>query len=166
MSLAICPGSFDPITLGHIDVIKRAARLFDRVVVVVMVNVDKTPNFTVDERVDFLRRSTKDLQNVSVDKYTGLLADYAVEKQASAVVKGLRAITDFEYEFQMALTNMRLAPGVETVFLPTRIGNMFLSSSMVRQVARYGGDISGFVPACVAEDIAKKLCGKVCIDED
>ena len=160
MSLAICPGSFDPVTLGHLDVIKRASALFDRVIVVIMVNPVKTPAFTVEERMDFIRRATAGIPNVEVESYTGLLADYSARKGATAVVKGLRVMSDFEYEFQMALTNMSLNPGTETVFLPASIDCMFLSSSMVREVARYGRDISAFVPAEIAGDIQKKLCGK------
>lgn len=157
MTLAVCPGSFDPVTLGHYDVIKRAAALFDRVIVVVMVNPAKRPTFTVEERVDLLKRSMSGLANVEVDAYMGLLADYLQLKKATAVVKGLRVMSDFEYEFQMALTNMSLAPETQTIFLPTSIDCMFLSSSMVREVARHGRDISNFVPAEVAEDIAAKL---------
>lgn len=157
MTLAVCPGSFDPVTLGHYDVIKRAAALFDRVIVVVMVNPAKRPTFTVEERVDLLKRSMSGLANVEVDAYMGLLADYLQLKKATAVVKGLRVMSDFEYEFQMALTNMSLAPETQTIFLPTSIDCMFLSSSMVREVARHGRDISNFVPAEVAEEIAAKL---------
>jgi len=160
MTVAICPGSFDPITLGHLDVIKRAAFLFDKVIVVVMLNASKKPTFTVEERVDFLCRSTKGIENVEVDTYGGLLADYTELKNATAVVKGLRVMSDFEYEFQMALTNMSLSPKTETIFLPSSIECMFLSSSMVREVAIHGRDISGFVPADIAADITKKLYGK------
>ena len=160
MSLAICPGSFDPVTLGHLDVIKRAASLFDKVIVVIMVNPAKTPAFTVEERVDFIRRATVSLPNVEVDSCTGLLADYSARRGATAIVKGLRVMSDFEYEFQMALTNISLNPGTETIFLPASIDCMFLSSSMVREVAHYGRDISTFVPPEIAGDIQKKLCGK------
>lgn len=158
MSLAICPGSFDPITLGHLDVIRRAAGLFEHVIVVVMVNSSKAPAFTVAERVDFIRKSTHSLKNVEVDCFSGLLADYTSAKRATAIVKGLRVMSDFEYEFQMALTNRSLDPGTETVFLPASSDCMFLSSSMVREVARHGRDISGFVPEEVAQDIQAKLC--------
>lgn len=162
MSLAICPGSFDPVTLGHIDVIRRASALFDKVIVVAMFNASKNYAFTLEERADFLMRATSGFENVEVDTYKGLLADYTQEMDATAVVKGLRVMSDFEYEFQMALTNMSLNPNTETVFLPTSIDCMFLSSSMVREVARHGRDISAFVPKEIAEDIQKKLC---CIDE-
>ena len=158
MTLAICPGSFDPITLGHLDVIKRAASLFDKVVVVVMVNASKMPAFTIEERVDFIRRSIRDLPGVEVDTYAGLLADYAAKKDADAIVKGLRVMSDFEYEFQMALTNMSLNPRTETIFLPASTDCMFLSSSMVKEVARHGRDVSRFVPFEIAQDILTKLC--------
>jgi pantetheine-phosphate adenylyltransferase len=160
MTVAICPGSFDPVTLGHLDIIRRAASLFDKLIVVVMVNTTKKPSFTVEERVDFLTRSIKGIDNVEIDTYTGLLADYAKLKNATAVVKGLRVMSDFEYEFQMALTNRSLTPGTETIFLPSSIECMFLSSSMVREVARHGRDISDFVPADIARDISSKLYGK------
>lgn len=157
MTLAICPGSFDPITLGHIDVIRRASALFDRVIVVVMINSLKKPAFTVDERIDFIKRSTSDIKNIQLDQYSGLLADYAEMKKATAVVRGLRIMSDFEYEFQMSLTNNFLNPNTETIFLPASINCMFLSSSMVREVARYGRDISEFVPKEIAGDIRSKL---------
>ena len=157
LTLAICPGSFDPITLGHIDVIRRASALFDRVIVVVMINSLKKPTFTVDERIDFIKRSTSDIKNIQLDQYSGLLADYAEMKKATAVVRGLRIMSDFEYEFQMSLTNNFLNPNTETIFLPASINCMFLSSSMVREVARYGRDISEFVPKEIAGDIRSKL---------
>ncbi len=157
MSLAICPGSFDPLTLGHLDIIRRAASMFDRVITVVMVNPGKTPAFTVEERRDFIRRSVAGFHNVEVDSYDGLLADYCTEKQATAVVRGLRVMSDFEYEFQMALTNNMLHSETETIFLPASHEYMFLSSSVVREVARYGRDISAFVPPAIAADIQAKL---------
>ena len=158
MTIAICPGSFDPVTKGHIDVIKRASVLFDKVIVVVMVNRTKSPTFTAKERADLLTRAVSDIKNVETDTYDGLLADYAMQKQATAIVKGLRVMSDFEYEFQMALTNMSLAPGIETIFLPTSVECMFLSSSMVREVARHGRDIAPFVPDGLAKDISARLC--------
>ncbi len=156
MKLAICPGSFDPVTCGHINIISRAANMFDRVIVLAMVNKDKHPLFSQEERVDLLKRATASFGNVEVDSFNGLLADYAREKNASVIVKGLRAMSDFEYEFQMALTNRKLNPTVETVFLTTNAEYMYLSSSLVKQVASLGGDISEFVPACIIKDILKK----------
>lgn len=157
MKIAICPGSFDPVTLGHMDIISRACKIFDKVIVAVPVNPDKRASFTVEERMEMLRIATEGM-NVEVDCVQGLLADYANQKNATAIVKGLRAISDFEYEFQMALTNKKLNPEVETMFLPTNMENMFLSSSMVKQVAGFGGDISHFVPACLLDRINERLC--------
>ena len=157
---AICPGSFDPVTLGHIDIIKRACSTFESVIVVVMYNSAKTASFTAEERVAMIKKSTADIPNVSVEAYDGLLADYAREKNAKAIVKGLRAVSDFEYEFQMALTNKKLNPDAETVFFTTRAENMYLSSSVVREVARMGGDISDFVPECVKQEIIERLSKK------
>ena len=157
MSVAIYPGSFDPVTLGHMDIISRACKIFDKVIVAVPVNPDKRASFTVEERMEMLRKATQGM-NVEVDCVKGLLADYAKEKQAVAIVKGLRAMTDFEYEFQMALTNKKLNPEVETMFLPTSMENMFLSSSMVKQIAGFGGDISHFVPECLLDTINERLC--------
>ena len=153
----ICPGSFDPVTLGHIDIISRAAKMFDKVIVAVLINMDKVPSFTIDERILFIKEAVADLDNVEVVGFDGLLADYARERNATAVVKGLRAVTDFEYEFQMALTNKELNPGLETVFLTTEARYMFLSSSMVKQVASWGGDISNFVPKCLHQKITMRL---------
>ncbi len=157
MRLAICPGSFDPVTNGHLDVIQRAARLFDQVVVLVAVNAGKHAMFTAEERCEMLCRATAHLSNVEVAAYNGLLADYARERNAAAIVKGLRAMSDFEYEFQMALTNRKLNDEVETVFLTTSTEYMYLSSSLVKEVARLGGDISEFVPPCVVNDILNKV---------
>lgn len=154
---AICPGSFDPITNGHLDIIKRACGMFDRVIVLVLPNASKQANFTVEERLDFIRRSVKELPNVEVDFYDGLLAQYAEKSKATVIVKGLRAVSDFEYEFQMALTNKKLNPKVDTVFIPANDKNMYLSSSIVRQVASMGGSVSGFVPADIENEIFSKL---------
>ena len=156
MKLAICPGSFDPVTCGHLDIISRAAAMFDKVIVVVMVNNNKHPLFSQEERVELLKRATASMPNVEVDSYGGMLAEYAREKQATVIVKGLRAMSDFEYEFQMALTNRKLNPAVETVFLTTNAEYMYLSSSLVKQVASLGGDIQEFVPACIMKDILQK----------
>lgn len=157
MKIAICPGSFDPVTNGHLDIIQRASRLFDKVIVAVMTNTSKTPVFTQAERVELIRRCVADIPNVEVEQFGGLLADYVRERKATAIVKGLRAMSDFEYEFQMALTNRKLCEQAETVFLTTSAQYMYLSSSLVRQVAAFGGDISDFVPACIAPDIIKRI---------
>ena len=157
MKIAVCPGSFDPVTLGHVDIIRRAARMFDRVVVVVMTNVSKQPLFTKEERMDLIRRAVADIPNVEVDWNDGLLADYMRDKHADVIIKGLRALSDFEYEFQMALTNRQLNPDVETAFLTTTAEHMYLSSSLVKQVALFNGDISGFVPACILDAISRQF---------
>lgn len=159
MKIAICPGSFDPVTKGHLDIISRASKLFDRVIVVVMSNTAKSPLFQQVERMELLQRAINaaDIDNVMVDCYDGLLADYVKMRNATAIVKGLRAMSDFEYEFQMALTNRKIYPEAETVFLTTAAENMYLSSSLVKQVAQLGGDISDFVPACILPDITKKF---------
>ncbi len=159
MRLAICPGSFDPVTLGHLDIITRASKLFDNVIVVVMSNAAKSPLFSQVERMELLRKAIVEagITNVSVDCYDGLLADYAKLRKATAIVKGLRAVSDFEYEFQMALTNRKMYPEAETVFLTTAAENLYLSSSLVKQVARLDGDISDFVPACILPEIKEKL---------
>lgn len=159
MKIAICPGSFDPVTKGHLDIISRASKLFDRVIVVVMSNAAKSPLFDQVERMGLLQRaiSAAGIDNVTVDCYDGLLADYVKMRNATAIVKGLRAMSDFEYEFQMALTNRKIYPEAETVFLTTAAENMYLSSSLVKQVAQLGGDISDFVPVCILPDITEKF---------
>lgn len=160
MRIAVCPGSFDPVTLGHLDIISRASRIFDQIIVAVPVNPSKTASFSVEERMELLHRVCVEehLKNVEIDKVTGLLADYAREKGAMTIIKGLRAMSDFEYEFQQALTNKKLNPELETMFLATSAENMFLSSSMVKQVAGFGGDISHFVPHCILQTIKERLC--------
>lgn len=157
--VAIYPGSFDPITIGHLDIIKRSAKLFDKVTVVVMSNHRKagTHAFTVEERVELVRKCTEDLPNVTVDSYMGLLADYVRQKNAIAVVKGLRAVSDFEDEFQQALINKKLNSEVETVFIPACSENMFLSSSVIKQVCALGGDVTPFIPKEVSKEIIDKL---------
>jgi pantetheine-phosphate adenylyltransferase len=158
LKIAICPGSFDPVTLGHMDIINRARKIFDHIIVAVLVNPAKHTAFTLDERIGLLKRCTKDMDDVEVVGFDGLLADYAKICHATAIVKGLRAMSDFEYEFQMALINRKLNPELETVFLTTTAENMFLSSSGVKQVASFGGDISNFVPECTLQDIQRRLC--------
>ncbi len=153
MKIAICPGSFDPVTLGHFDIISRSAKLFDKVYVAVLENSSKTPLFSVEERIELLERCLTDLPNVEVITFSGLLVDCAKEKGAIAIVKGLRAVTDFEYEFQMALINKKLNREVETLFLNTNAKYLYLSSSIVKEIARNGGDITDFVHPAVAEDI-------------
>ena len=158
MTLAVCPGSFDPITNGHLSVIKRAAKLFDEVIVVVMVNYKKPQGcFTVDERVKFISECVKDIPNVSVDSYGGLLADYTKLKKADAVIKGLRAVSDFEVEFQQALINRKLNPDVETLFVTAGAEYMYLSSSVVKQVCELGGDVSDFIPEAIYDDVVSRI---------
>lgn len=159
LKIAVCPGSFDPVTNGHLDIIRRASRLFDKVIIVVMINYHK-PNsyFTASERVELIRRSIPpDIKNCEVDMYSGLLAEYCEKKEAIAIVKGLRAVSDFENEFQQALTNKQLNPQLETVFMTTDAQHMFLSSSVVKQVCEFGGDISQFVPPEVCDDIVRRI---------
>ncbi len=158
--IAVCPGSFDPITMGHLDIINRAAAMFDKIIVVVMNNESKRYTFSPAERVEMIKKCVPDLINVEVDMYDGLLADYAAQKNACAIIKGLRAMSDFEYEFQMALTNKKLNPGVETLFLTTSAQNMYLSSSMVKQIAGMGGDVTDFVPAVIHDDIVNRILSK------
>ncbi len=155
--IAVCPGSFDPVTVGHIDIINRASQMFSKVVVVVMKNLTKSPSFTVSERKEMLEEALSGLTNVSIDSFDGLLADYTKKIGAGAIVKGLRAMSDFEYEFQMALANKKLNPNTETVFLTTKAENMYLSSSMVKQIGSMGGDISGFVPEIIHKKIVDRL---------
>ena len=163
LRIAVCPGSFDPVTLGHLDIISRASRIFDKIIVAVPVNPAKHASFSVEERMHLLQIvcNAEGLANVEIDRVTGLLADYARERGASTIIKGLRAMSDFEYEFQQALTNKRLNPELETMFLATSAENMFLSSSVVKQVASFGGDISHFVPECVLQLIKDRLCVKL-----
>jgi len=157
MKIAVCPGSFDPVTLGHVDILTRASKLFDKVIVLVSINPLKNASFTADERVSMLKKVTKGIPNIEVDAFNGLLADYLKATGASAIVKGLRAVSDFEYEFQMALANKKLYCDAETVFLTTSAENMYLSSSVVKQIASFGGDISHFVPASILNEIRNRL---------
>ncbi len=155
--IAICPGSFDPVTYGHLDIISRASNMFYKVIVVVADNSSKKYSFSPEERVEMIKKCIADLDNVEVEHYDGLLADYAAKKGATAIIKGLRAMSDFEYEFQMALTNKKLNPNVETLFLTTSAQNMYLSSSMVKQIASMGGDIESFVPEVIRQDIINRI---------
>ncbi len=156
-NIAIYPGSFDPCTNGHLDIIERSSKIFEKVIVAVLVNSSKTPTFTVEERMDLLKTATKHIPNVEVMTFNGLLAQFAEQQKAKIIIKGLRAVSDFEYEFQMSLTNNKLNPNVETLFMTTKSENMYLSSSIVREVARYGGSIEGMVPDVITEKIYKKF---------
>ncbi len=157
MLKAIYPGSFDPVTYGHLDMIGRSAKMVDELIVGVLNNKAKSPLFSVKERVRMLEEVTKDLPNVKVLPFEGLLVDFARETGADMVIRGLRAITDFEYELQMAQTNHKLDPSVETVFLTTNLKYSYLSSTIVKEVAAFGGDISQFVPAYISECVEEKI---------
>ena len=154
--VAIYPGSFDPITMGHVDIIQRGARLFDRIIVAVLINVDKAPLFSVHERVDIAREVFRDRANVEVDTFDGLLVEYARSRQASVIVKGLRAVSDFEYEMQMALMNRRLNPEVETVFMMPTEPYTYVSSRLVKEVVALGGSVKGIVPDIVERRLREK----------
>jgi len=157
MRRAIYPGSFDPITNGHLDVIERACKLFDEVVVAIAHNDQKQPLFSLEERLGFLRQMTLGIEGVIVAPLDGLLVDFAVQQRARAIVRGLRAVSDFEFEFQMALMNRKLESSVETIFLMPKEEYTYLSSRIVKEIARLGGDVSGFVPPCVVEGFREKL---------
>ncbi len=158
MKTAIYPGSFDPVTLGHLNIIKRAAACFDKLIVCVMINSNKmnTGMFTPEERVELLRRVTEKIPNVEVDSSTELLATYARQRRARVVVKGLRAVSDFEQEVQMAIVNGKLNPKLDTMFLPSSEKYTYLSSSVVKEMARYGADLSDFIPREIIEDVNRK----------
>lgn len=157
MRRAIYPGSFDPVTNGHLDVIERARKLFDEVVVAVAHNDQKQPLFSLEERLGFLREVTQQMEGVIVSPLGGLLVEFAVQQKARAVVRGLRAVSDFEFEFQMALMNRKLEGSVETIFLMPKEEYTYLSSRIVKEIARLGGDVSGFVPSCVVQMFGEKL---------
>ena len=157
MSIAICPGSFDPITLGHLNIIRRSAQIFDRVIVCIMHNAMKpNPMFTVEEKLDMVIRAVERYPNVTVDCSSGLLAEYAKQYEGAVIVKGLRAASDFEYEFQMNLINKKINPALETMFLTASEKYTFLSSSIVREMAYYGADLTGLVPNEIIPDIQRK----------
>ncbi len=157
MKIAIVPGSFDPVTMGHLDIITRASKIFDKVIVLVLINPQKKPAFTKEERLEYIKKTTAHLENVTADSHEGLLVEYAKNKQACAIVKGLRAMSDFEYEFQMALTNKRLDPSIETMFLTTDNDYLYLSSSLVKQLVPFGGDVTGFLPPVIHDDVVAEL---------
>lgn len=160
MRTAVYPGSFDPVTNGHLDVIHRAARLFDRVIVAVAINESKTPLFSMAQRKNLTVRAVEHLPNVEVDTFTGLLVDYVQSKQGEAVIRGLRAVSDFEFEFQLALMNRKLNEKIETIFMMPKETYTFISSRMIKEIARLGGDISSFVPTHVEQALRKKFAIK------
>ena len=154
---AVYPGSFDPMTNGHLDIIKRAANNFDKVYVAILTNSSKSPKFSLDQRIDWLRRATADINNVEIVSFSGMLVDFANKVGANVIIKGLRAVSDFEYEFQMALTNRQLSPNIETMFLMTNGKYSYLSSSIVKEVAKYGGKLDGLVPDFMIEEIYREF---------
>jgi pantetheine-phosphate adenylyltransferase len=158
--IAIYPGSFDPLTNGHVDIIERGARIFDQIVVAILANVEKTPLFSELERVALIQEVFKDRPNVQVDTFDGLLVDYAQRKNASVLVRGLRAVSDFEYEFQMALMNRHLAPGIETVFMMPAEQYTYISSRLIKEVFMLNGKIDGLVPPVVEERLRAKRAGR------
>jgi pantetheine-phosphate adenylyltransferase len=156
MTIAIYPGSFDPLTMGHVDIIQRGSRFFDRIVVAVLINVDKAPLFTINERVAIAREVFHDRANVEVDTFDGLLVEYARRKHATVIVRGLRAVSDFEYEMQMALMNRRLNPEVETIFMMPAEPYTYVSSRLVKEVVALGGSVTGIVPEIVERRLREK----------
>ncbi|WAM30736.1 pantetheine-phosphate adenylyltransferase [Caldicellulosiruptor naganoensis] len=157
MKIGVYPGSFDPVTNGHLDIIERASKIFDKLIVAVLVNPNKTPVFDIEERVELLKETTEHLPNVEVKAFNGLLIDFMKQENAKVIVKGLRAVSDFEYEFQMALLNKKLEPSIETIFMMTNSKYSYLSSSMVKEVARFGGCIEDLVPEKIAKKVMRKL---------
>ena len=159
MKRVVCPGSFDPITYGHLDIVERASSIFDEVVIAVMVNKTKQTLFTVEERMEMTKEVTSKFPNVKVDSWSGLLVDYCKKNDISIIVKGLRAVTDFDYELQMSQINLQLQ-GVETLFISTAPAHSFLSSSLVKEIASHGGDVSSYIPAVLLERLKDRLAGK------
>ena len=160
MAIAVYPGSFDPVTYGHLDIIQRSGKLFDKVIVGVLHNYAKSPLFSVEERVNILEKVTQGMPNIEIRPFSGLSVEFVHECGANVIVRGLRAITDFEYELQMAQTNRVLAPDVDTVFLTTSLEYAYLSSTTVKEIAAFGGDLSQFVPEAVAVELRKKMSTK------
>jgi len=161
MSIAVYPGSFDPITLGHLNIIRRAAAVFDELLVCVVVNSDKRPLFSCEERVDFIERTVTSYPNVKVESSEELLVTYMRDRGANVIIKGLRAVSDFEWEFQLALINRKLNPGIETLFMPSSEEYTYLSSSVVKEMARYGADLNTFVPSEIIEEVIRKVKSEV-----
>ncbi len=157
LKIAVYPGSFDPITCGHLDIIKRSCKVFDKVIVAVLNNASKKPLFSVSDRMEMISRCVKDLPNCEVDSFDGLLVDFAKKKNADTVIRGLRAISDFEYEFQMALLNKQLNPEIETMFMVTGLNCLYISSSVVKEICRYGGDTEGLIPNEIVNDVKHKI---------
>jgi pantetheine-phosphate adenylyltransferase len=157
MRIGVCPGSFDPVTNGHLDIFSRASKMFDVLIVAVFHNPNKKPLFTMQERVEMLNLATKDLTNVKVDSFSGLLNDYVRRQNSTFIVRGLRALSDFEYEFQRALLIKKIDPAMETIFMMTSSEYSFISSSGIKELAKFGGPISGLVPACLEEKIIKRI---------
>ncbi len=159
MKRVVCPGSFDPITFGHLDIIKRASSIFDEVVIAVLVNQTKKTLFTVEERISMIQEVTKEYSNVTVDSWSGLLVDYCKQNEIPMIVKGLRAVTDFDYELQMSQINLQLQ-GVETLFMSTAPAHSFLSSSLVKEIASFGGDVSSYIPEVLLDRLKSRLKSK------
>jgi len=157
MSIAVYPGSFDPITLGHLNIIRRAAAVFDELLVCVMVNSDKRPLFSQEERVELIKRTVARFANVKVESSDDLLIKYMRDRRANVIVKGLRAVTDFDWEFQIALINRKLDPRIETLFIPSSEKYTYLSSTVVKEMARYGADLGAFVPKEIIQDVLRKI---------
>jgi pantetheine-phosphate adenylyltransferase len=156
MKIAVYPGSFDPVTNGHVDIIERAAKIFDVVYVALITNPEKRPYFSIQDRVEMLKSAVKHVKKAKVESFNGLLVDYAKKKKAKVIVRGLRAVSDFDYEFQMALTNLKLSPDIETVFIMTDYKYSYLSSSLVKQLAHFGGHVAGLVPKVVTDNLKRK----------
>lgn len=157
MNIAIYPGSFDPVTNGHLDIIERTAATFDKVIVAILINSSKTPTFSIEEKIDMLKRATAHIPNVEIEFFDGLLVDFVRKKNAKVIVKGLRAISDFEYEFQMAMLNKSVAPDIETLFMMTSNKYSYLSSSIVKELGRLGASVEEYVPEAIIDNVIEKL---------